>query len=299
MTLYGYFSFDGYLEELKNEIGSVEAIHDRLLLSQRLIDHPIWAQNVWYDSRYLPINSISDAVKQLKSLQLRWSNYSFHLHRRNALIAEQLSRVQQKPLQFLGPLPNKPLGSWTLIDNNLLLASPHCSSPFVNGEIHFQENKIEPPSRAYLKLWELFTVQGVRPQAGQVCLDLGSSPGGWTWVLAKMGCEVISVDKAPLQANVAKMPKVTYLNRSAFSIKPNEFGKIDWLFSDVICYPQRLLGYIRQWLDSGLCTHFVCTIKLQGAADANLLDEFKAFPGSRLIHLYHNKHEMTWICNLF
>ena len=60
-----------------------------------------------------------------------------------------------------------------------------------------------PPNRAYLKLWEALTLaanmpDGRMPRPGELCLDLGSSPGGWSWVLQKLGARVISVDKAPL-----------------------------------------------------------------------------------------------------
>ena len=90
-------------------------------------------------------------------------------------------RCRRKPLVFGMPAPAAPLGSWTLLDAGTLLASPHCTSPFPNGEVHFVEDRAGPPSRAYLKLWEALTLIGRRPQPGETCLDLGSSPGGWSW----------------------------------------------------------------------------------------------------------------------
>jgi 23S rRNA (cytidine2498-2'-O)-methyltransferase len=39
----------------------------------------------------------------------------------------------------------------------------------------------------------------------------------------------------------------------------------------------------------------VCTIKFQGATDHATVRRFAAFPGAQLMHLYHNKHELTWI----
>ena len=212
---------------------------------------PLWVQNIWYDPILIPIESISSAVRQLKKLQLRWAPYTFHLHRRSELIQQQLPKLTNKPLDFLSPLPNKKIGAWTLLEENLILASPHCSSPFPNGEICFNENKIDPPSRAYLKLWELFTVYQIKPKSGETCLDLGSSPGGWSWVLDQLNCSVISVDKAPLDSRLLRSPRIRYLNHSAFSIIPSEIGRIDWLFSDVICYPERLLrlseSVARKW----------------------------------------------------
>jgi 23S rRNA (cytidine2498-2'-O)-methyltransferase len=187
------------------------------------------------------------------------------------------------------------LGSWTLLDRDTILASPSCSSPFPNGEARFVEDRMAPPSRAYLKLWELFTVLGVAPGAGERCLDLGSSPGGWTWVLAQLGAEVISVDKARLDPRVAALPGVTWHQESAFALDPTQFSGIDWLFSDVICYPRRLLSLVERWIVSGTCKRFVCTMKFQGPTDHETARSFAAIPGSRLLHLHHNKHELTWI----
>jgi len=203
--------------------------------------------------------------------------------------------VSAKPLVFGTPPPKAPLGSWTLLDANTVLAAPHCTSPFPNGEVHFVEDRTGPPSRAYLKLWEALTVIGERPGPGQVCLDLGSSPGGWSWALARLGARVISVDRAPLAPEVARLPGIEYIAESAFALDPSAIGPIDWLFSDVICYPLRLLSLVERWLAAATCRRLVCTIKFQGETDHATAARFAAIPGSQLRHLFHNKHELTWI----
>ena len=151
------------------------------------------------------------------------------------------------------------------------------------------------PSRAYLKLWELFTLLSVRPQVGALCLDLGASPGGWTWVLQRLGARVISVDKAPLDPRIAALPGIEYRQASAFAIEPGSLGPVDWLFCDVICYPARLLRLVEAWLAAGACRHFLCSIKFQGETDHATARRFAAIPGSRLLHLSCNKHELTWV----
>ena len=50
-----------------------------------------------------------------------------------------------------------------------------------------------------------------------------------------------------------------------------------------------------RWRDAGLARRFVCTVKFQGETDFAAMREFAAIPGSRLLHLHHNKHELTWI----
>ncbi|MEM9695042.1 MAG: SAM-dependent methyltransferase, partial [Myxococcota bacterium] len=142
--------------------------------------------------------------------------------------------------------------------------------------------------RAYLKLWEALTLLGDCPRPGQRCIDMGSSPGGWTWVLAQLGANVVSVDKAPLDDRVRARATVEYRQVSAFALPPEP---IDWFFSDVICYPRRLLAMVERWLSTG--ARFVCTIKLQGLSEPDVLARFAALPDARIRHLFHNRHELT------
>ena len=81
---------------------------------------------------------------------------------------------------------------------------------------------------------------------------------------------------------------------SEFPVEEN-FGNLDWLFSDVICYPERLLEWIRIWIDSGKVRNIICTIKMQGEIDWKLIEKFVAIPDSRIVHLNYNKHELTII----
>src|SRR5260370_16661169 len=94
-----------------------------------------------------------------------------------------------------------------------------------------------PRSRAYLKRWELFTLLGQAPRAGERCLDLGSSPGGWSWVLARLGAHIISVDKAPLDPRVAALPGIEMRRESAFVLDATSVGALDSLLSDTLSYP--------------------------------------------------------------
>jgi 23S rRNA (cytidine2498-2'-O)-methyltransferase len=301
LTTYAYLAPEGLEPQLANELAAAGArllsTHGRLLIAESAA--PVaaaWAQNVWLDVRRLAVTSIGDAARQLKALQRSWWPYAASLHRRTELIQAQLPHVSAKPLDFPAPQPTTPLGSWTLLDENVVLASPSCTSPFPNGEPRFIEYKHGegPPSRAYLKLFEALTRLGVAPRPGERCLELGASPGGWTWVLARLGASVIAYDRAPLDPAVAAMPGVTSRIGDAFAAKPAVVERIDWLFSDVICYPERLLEHVRLWLDSGLCRNFVCTLKFQGDGHYDAIAGFGAIPGGRLLHLFHNKHELTF-----
>ncbi len=290
-----YLAAEGHEADLLAELGEVMGVYGRVVLAAGPPRPAAWAQNLWLEPMAIDIASIGEGAKALRALQRNWAPYAFHLHRRTQLIQDRLPSVSAKPLSFPSPPPKAPLGSWTLLDANRILAAARCSSPFPNGEIRFQEDKTFPPNRAYLKLWEAFTILGMAPLPGEFCLDLGSSPGGWTAVLQQLGANILSVDKAPLAPAIAVLPRVEFRRQSAFALQPREVGPVDWLFCDVICYPERLLKLVKSWIDSSLCPRFVCTLKFQGETDHSICREFSAIPQSRLMHLFHNKHELTWV----
>lgn len=285
----GYLAAEGFLKELLHELGDgVRDVRDRLVLHDGPPRDAAWAQNVWFDPKEIAFASVGEAAKALRAIQRNWTLYSTTEHRRAALIAEKLPHVSGKPLGFPAPLPIAPLGSWTLLDRSRLLAAAHCSSPFPNGEVRFLEDKEGPPNRAYLKLWEALTLLQRRPQPGELCVDLGASPGGWTWALAGLHARVIAVDKAPLDPRVA--PFAEHRQESAFGIEP---FACDWLLSDIVCYPDRLLALVTRWLPHA--RNMVFTVKFQGETDHAAARAFAAIPGSTLRHLFHNKHELTWM----
>jgi 23S rRNA (cytidine2498-2'-O)-methyltransferase len=293
----GYLAPAGFEAVLAEELADapIIATRGRLFLVAGAPRAIAWAANVWYEPVRLRIDSIADGAKALRAIQRNWAAYEFHLHRRMSLIQAKLPHVSAKPLAFPAPAPTAPLGSWTLVDANTIVAAARCASPFPNGEAAFIEDREAPPNRAYLKLWEALTLLGRRPQPGERCLDLGSSPGGWSWVLQSLGADVVSVDKAPLAPAIAGLPRIAFRQMSAFALEPLEIGPVDWLFSDIVCYPTRLLQLVERWLDSGLARNFVCTLKFQGATDHATARRFAAIPNSRLLHLHHNKHELTWV----
>lgn len=294
-VLSAYYAPEKFENDLKEELGS-DFIQNmgRLFLSAAPARDLVWAHTTWTNPELIEIASIGDAAKKLKERRAYgWYLTPLEHVRRSTLIEEQLGRpVKNRPLEFLGS-PQKSYGSFGLIEPNLMIASSNTSSLVPFGDAQFLEDK-EAPSRAYLKLWELFTLEGFHPTENQTCLDLGACPGGWTWVLAKLGAHVTSIDKADLDPKVLAMPHVKQLKKDAFKLKPQDIGKLDWLFSDVICDPRRLLDLVHEWMESGLCEKFVCTLKFKGATDFKVTAEFLQIKGSRARHLSANKHEVTW-----
>ena len=296
MIYSAYLAAEGFeapLAEVLTRRGvGISDWHGRLALSPDPPAQAAWALDIWMDPREIAAPSVKAAADALRATQRNWAAYAVDHHRRMALIAARLPPVKARAFVFPEPAPASHLGAWTLLAPDWLLASPSKSTPFVNGECVFAEDHIGPPSRAYLKLWEALTRFGRRPVAGEICLDLGASPGGWTRVLAKPGASVTAVDKAPLAPAVAAMPGVTERLDSAFAITPEP---VDWLCSDVIAYPDRLLALVRRWIEAGAAKHIVCTIKFHGLTDHQAAEAFAAIPGGRVVHLFHNKHELTFL----
>lgn len=287
----GYFAPLGLEKALRGELPPLDAEYGQLFVVEGPLKKAYWAQNIWHDLQLIPITSISDGAKKLKALNKLWSFYPYKEVRRGHLLSSLLPHFEPKPLSFPSELPKAPLGSWMFIDKNLILASRSCSSPFAQGEVLFEESKV-PPSRAYLKLWEVLTKIGKMPKKGERCLELGASPGSWTWVLSELGAEVIACDRAPLDPQVANLQGVTFMKKDAFSLKPEDLPPVDWIFSDLICYPKKLLEWISLWPQE---INKVCTLKFQGDEGYDIVKEFEKIPGSQFMHLFNNKHELTWV----
>ncbi len=282
--------------QLRHELADVlMSEHGRLFICSRPAMSAVWSLNTWGAVESCKILSIKQAAQHLRDRQRNWAKYAHVCHRRMLLIEENLPHVSGKPLVFPKALPTASLGSWTLLDEQNMLFSQHCSAAMPNGEIHFVEDKHTPPNRAYLKLWEAFTRIGYWPKAGEFCIDLGASPGGWSWVCQKLGARVLSVDKAELTPEIAALTNIEFLQQSAFALSPQDLPPCDWLLCDIICYPDKMLSYISKWRESGRAKNIICTFKFQGETDFNIIAKIKDSLGGTLQHLFHNKHELTWM----
>lgn len=293
-----YLCPKGLEAEVLEELGGTRAVTaalGRLLVVEGPARPCHFAADVW--PRVLPVafESVGQAAKSLRQLGRNWVHHPFAETGRAGLIADALPPIRFKPVVFPNPIPKSPLGAFTLLDRNRLLACPACQSPFPLGVPSFQEDKSGPPNRAYLKLWEALTLMGVYPGPGERCLEIGASPGGWTFVLARLGARVTAVDKAPLDPGVQAMPGVDFRAGSAFALDPEDFPDLDWFFSDVICYPDKLHALLDRFVRQGRVRHVVATLKFQGGIDFEAMGLFQAMPGGRLVHLHHNKHELTFL----
>jgi len=135
----------------------------------------------------------------------------------------------------------------------------HLVSPFPKGAVPVAADKAAP-SRAFAKLLEAELRLGRAIQAGELCVDLGAAPGGWTYVAVNRGARVIAVDRSPLRADLIRSRQVEFQPGDAFRFRPPR--PVDWLLCDVIAAPERTAALLLEWLRRGWCRQFVVTVKL-------------------------------------
>ncbi|HXG46459.1 MAG TPA: SAM-dependent methyltransferase [Methylomirabilota bacterium] len=167
-------------------------------------------------------------------------------------------------------------------------------SPFAKGEIPVAEDK-SAPSRAFAKLVEAELRLGRRIGPGETCVDLGASPGSWTYVAVQRGARVVAVDRSPLREDLMRTPLVRFEQGNAFTFEPPT--PVDWLLCDVIAAPERSMKLLLQWLRRRWMRHFVVTIKFKGTGDYAQLDLLKREAPSlatsfHLTHLCANRNEV-------
>lgn len=298
-----------YVDELKTEIQrnqfKILSSWDRAFLiesDQTLSANSIcWAQAVATDVQIITFISIKEAQKKLNSVADLWTSSPLSHWRRSELILNGLRTIKKKEQNIFQTFPDNKLSFFSLIDANTMLVSTNWQPQLPLDTWNFL-NTEAAPSRACLKILEIFSrIQLSNPNfynslKGKKCLELGSAPGGWTWVLQQIFDEVIAIDKGQMDPQILLSKNVRWIKKDAFAQDLQKItGTCDWFFSDLICYPKDLLKLVNQWKENNWAKNFICTLKFQGNTDFDIIDQFlKKFPGSNAVHLQNNKHEITW-----
>lgn len=167
------------------------------------------------------------------------------------------------------------------------------------------------PSRSTLKLeeaWHHFIPReqwDERLAAGMTAVDLGASPGGWTWQLVNRDMEVMAVDNGPMNETLLESGLVGHYRADGFAFRPKR--PVDWMVCDIVEKPARNAALLETWVGEGLCREAVVNLKLpmkQRYAEVKRLLEriadglaergVKASIGCK--QLYHDREEVT--CHL-
>ena len=128
-----YLAPHGFEAQLDEELGragvAVVATHGRLRIAEGRAVHAAWAANTWWDAERIPVRSIGHAAKELRARQRNWALYAPEHRGRAELVQEKLPHVSAQPLELGEVAPDAPLGSWTLLERDLVLAATRLLEP--------------------------------------------------------------------------------------------------------------------------------------------------------------------------
>lgn len=132
-------------------------------------------------------------------------------------------------------------------------------------------------SRAYFKMAELLLWGRIPLRSGDICLELGSAPGGATQRLLELGAKVISVDPAVLDESVAAHPQVTHLRMRSREMPRAKMAGVRWLFADLNVAPRYTLAAVEDLVTHrrAHCSGLGLTLKLTNWELADQLDDYR------------------------
>lgn len=189
----------------------------------------------------------------------------------------------------------------TAPDSGVVSAAPRVEdlrsilSTYIAGDIAHAEDKAAP-SRAFAKVIEAELRLGEKIERGQTCVDLGASPGSWSYVAIQRGAHVIAIDRSPLRDDLMRNSRLSFIQADAFKFKPDT--PVDWLICDIIAAPQRSIDLLLEWLREKQMKRFIVTLKFKGTDEYHLMDQLKMLAPPlcsdfRLTRLCANKNEVT------
>ena len=162
------------------------------------------------------------------------------------------------------------------------------------------------PSRSTMKLAEALMEflddkeRGARLAPGMTAIDLGASPGGWTWQLVQRGMMVIAVDNGPMDAALLETGQVKHRRDDGFHFRPAE--PVDWMVCDMVESPSKIARLAAKWVAEGWCGQAIFNLKLpmkkrweELERCRGIVDEALGGGGYylRVKHLYHDREEVT------
>jgi 23S rRNA (cytidine2498-2'-O)-methyltransferase len=158
------------------------------------------------------------------------------------------------------------------------------------------------PSRSTLKLAEALQefLPGRKFEPGTQAVDLGASPGGWTWQLVQRGFMVTAVDNGPMDAKLLDSGQVKHRRDDGFHYRPADPSP--WMVCDMVESPSRVASLVGKWVAQGWCNECIFNLKLpmkkrweELARCRAILDEALGGGGYylRFKHLYHDREEVT------
>lgn len=108
-------------------------------------------------------------------------------------------------------------------------------------------NEADPGvSRAYLKMTEALEWSRLPIKPGDVCVEIGSAPGGACLALLDLGLKVTGIDPADMDAEVLEHPNFTHIRKRGRDVRRREFAGVRWLVTDLNVAPKYTLDTVEE-----------------------------------------------------
>lgn len=225
----------------------------------------------------------------------------FEPHLKKALVQENL---------YQADAPATPRLHVFFIDSSTAwvgISQPGNSSQWAMGIPRLRMPR-EAPSRSTLKLAEailemLTEKERALFKPGRRAVDLGASPGGWTYQLSQRGLKVTAVDNGPMNAELLEGGLIEHLQADGFTFRPRH--PVDWLVCDMADKPARVVDLMAKWFERGDCKSAIFNLKLPMKRRFEEISLSRQVLESRLekLHghwritarqLYHDREEVTF-----
>jgi 23S rRNA (cytidine2498-2'-O)-methyltransferase len=158
------------------------------------------------------------------------------------------------------------------------------------------------PSRSTLKLAEAMQefLAGRAFEPGTTAVDLGASPGGWTWQLVHRGFMVTAVDNGAMDAQLLESGQVKHRRDDGFHYTPPD--PVALMVCDMVESPSRIAHLVARWISQGWCRETIFNLKLPMKKRYEELQRCRAIIDEdlggggyflRMKQLFHDREEVT------
>jgi 23S rRNA (cytidine2498-2'-O)-methyltransferase len=155
-------------------------------------------------------------------------------------------------------------------------------------------------SRAWLKMEESLAWSGLPIAPGDLCVEIGSAPGGASQALLGHGVHVIGIDPADMDPRVLAHAGFAHWKMRGADVRRREFRKVRWLMADLNVAPAYTLDTVE-----AIVAHrevnvqgMILTLKLLGWSLATeipaYLERIRSWGFGRVAarQLHHNRQEI-------
>ena len=201
-------------------------------------------------------------------------------------LVQEIKEQIQKQLPASAPVPINRLAQPDDLVFDVVLVEPsqwwfgyhYATSPPLRwpGGVPLIDRDVDCISRAYLKLEEALLWSGIRIKNDDVCLEIGSAPGGSCQLLLEKGANVLAVDPADMEPEILANEKLTHLKCRGRDVRKRDLKNIRWLFADLNVAPSYTLDTVEDIVGNQHVVHLqgmLLTLKL---ADLKIVQEVPA-----------------------